>query len=58
VIVAAELLQIYSDGGLGMNYWKYCFPAYILGSAGAMAIYFASAYVYVPSLSPQTTYKY
>ena len=28
VIIAAEILQIYSDGGHGMNYWKYCFPAF------------------------------
>ena len=43
MIIIAEILQVYSDGGLGMNYWKYCFPAYILGSAGAAITYFASA---------------
>lgn len=42
-IIAGELLQIYSDGGHGMDYWKYCFPGFILGSTGAMLTYFASA---------------
>jgi hypothetical protein len=27
VIIVAEILQIFSDGGAGMDYWKYCFPA-------------------------------
>jgi len=58
VIIAAEILQIYSDGGHGKNYWRYCFPPFsessmlgasklaltpVLGSAGAMITYFASA---------------
>jgi hypothetical protein len=58
VIIAAEILQIYSDGGHGKDYWRYCFPALsessmlgasklaltpVLGSAGAMIAYFASA---------------
>jgi hypothetical protein len=43
LIIVAEVLQIYSDGGLHMDYWKYCFPAFILGSAGAMMSYFAAA---------------
>nr|XP_019013488.1 efflux protein EncT [Kwoniella pini CBS 10737]OCF52269.1 efflux protein EncT [Kwoniella pini CBS 10737] len=43
LIIAAELLQVFSDGGAGKDYWKYCFPAFILGSAGAVVTYFASA---------------
>ncbi|ORX36582.1 major facilitator superfamily domain-containing protein [Kockovaella imperatae] len=43
LIIIAEILQVYSDGGRGMNYWRYCFPAFIIGSAGAMITYFASA---------------
>lgn len=43
MIIAAELLQIYSDGGHGYDYWRYLFPAYLLGSSGATLIYFASA---------------
>lgn len=30
-MIVAEILQVYSDGGRGMNYWKYCFPAFLLG---------------------------
>lgn len=40
---------MYSDGGKGMNYWKFCFPAFILGSAGALLSYFASGYAVSPS---------
>jgi hypothetical protein len=43
VIIAAELLQIFSDGGAGKDYWRYCFPAFVLGSAGAVTTFFASA---------------
>ncbi|KAK8869869.1 hypothetical protein IAR55_000437 [Kwoniella newhampshirensis] len=43
LIMVAEILQIYSDGGHGKDYWKYCFPAFILGSAGAVMCYFAAA---------------
>ncbi len=43
VLIAAELLQIYSNGGAGTDYWRYCFPAFILGSAGAIITYFASS---------------
>ncbi|WVW83145.1 hypothetical protein I302_105163 [Kwoniella bestiolae CBS 10118] len=43
LIIVAELLQVFSDGGAGKDYWKYCFPAFILGSAGAVVTYFASA---------------
>lgn len=41
--MVAEILQIYSYGGQGYDYWRYLFPAYVLGSAGAMLCYFASA---------------
>ncbi|WVF72255.1 hypothetical protein IAT40_007067 [Kwoniella sp. CBS 6097] len=43
LIIVAELLQVFSDGGAGKDYWRFCFPAYILGSAGAVITFFASA---------------
>ncbi|KAL0250339.1 hypothetical protein I308_102512 [Cryptococcus tetragattii IND107] len=43
LIIAAELLQIFSDGGHGNDYWRYCFPAFILGSAGAILTYFCTS---------------
>ncbi|OCF36546.1 efflux protein EncT [Kwoniella heveanensis CBS 569] len=43
LIIAAELLQVFSNGGAGKDYWRFCFPAYIIGSAGAVITYFASA---------------
>ncbi|WVQ78052.1 hypothetical protein IAT38_000133 [Cryptococcus sp. DSM 104549] len=43
LIIAAELLQVFSDGGHGSDYWRYCFPAFVLGSAGAVLTFFASA---------------
>jgi hypothetical protein len=42
VIIGAYNLLIFSDGGLGVNYWKFCLPAFSIGSAGAMIAYFAS----------------
>jgi hypothetical protein len=50
-MIAAELLMIYSYGGQGYDYWRYVFPAFVLGSAGAMITYFGSAIsvlVYAP----------
>ncbi|WVQ78053.1 hypothetical protein IAT38_000134 [Cryptococcus sp. DSM 104549] len=41
--IVGELLQVFSDGGGGSNYWRYCFPAFIIGSAGAFLTFFASA---------------
>ncbi|WVR05124.1 hypothetical protein IAU60_002136 [Kwoniella sp. DSM 27419] len=43
LIIVAEILMIFSDGGSGKNYWKYCFPAYLLGSSGAVIAFYASA---------------
>lgn len=43
LIIVAEILQVYSYGGQGYDYWRYCFPAFVLGSAGAMICYFGSA---------------
>ncbi|WVQ71581.1 hypothetical protein IAR50_001121 [Cryptococcus sp. DSM 104548] len=43
LIIAAELLQIFSNGGHGKDYWAFCFPAYILGSAGAILTYFCTS---------------
>jgi hypothetical protein len=41
-MLVSEVLQVYSDGGLGNDYWKYSFPAFIIGSFGAMLVLFAS----------------
>lgn len=49
VMIGAYILLIFSDGGLGLNYWKFCLPAFSIGSAGAMIAYFASR-----SVSPLT----
>ena len=43
LIMVAEVLQIYSGGGNGYDYWRFCFPAYILGSVGAVICFMASA---------------
>ncbi|TYJ57150.1 hypothetical protein B9479_002064 [Cryptococcus floricola] len=43
LIIAAELLQIFSNGGHGKDYWRFCFPAYILGSAGAILAYLCTS---------------
>lgn len=42
LIMAAEVLMYFSDGGTGKNYWKFCFPAFVMGSAGAICMYMAS----------------
>ncbi|WWC89219.1 uncharacterized protein L201_004137 [Kwoniella dendrophila CBS 6074] len=41
LIIGAEVLQIFSEGGNGSDYWKFCFPSFIIGSFGAMLIYVA-----------------
>lgn len=43
VVIIAEILQVFSNGGHGTDYWRYCFPAFVLGSAGAVMTFFASA---------------
>ncbi|ODO11534.1 hypothetical protein I350_00314 [Cryptococcus amylolentus CBS 6273] len=43
LIIAAEILQIFSNGGHGKDYWRFCFPAYILGSAGAILSYLCTS---------------
>ncbi|ODO03412.1 efflux protein EncT [Cryptococcus wingfieldii CBS 7118] len=43
LIIIAEILFIFSDGGHGMDYWRYLFPAFVLGSVGAVMSFFASA---------------
>ncbi|KAL8283968.1 hypothetical protein RQP46_005081 [Phenoliferia psychrophenolica] len=53
LIMIAEVLQVYSDGGSGMNYWKFCFPAFILGSAGAIMSIFASSINLIQSCPPE-----
>ena len=41
-MIVAEILQIYSDGGHGKDYWRYCFPAFLIGSVGAILLFVAS----------------
>ncbi|WRT67097.1 uncharacterized protein IL334_004063 [Kwoniella shivajii] len=43
LIVVAEILQVFSNGGTGKDYWRFCFPAFVLGSGGAVLTYMASA---------------
>ncbi|ODN84729.1 hypothetical protein L202_00613 [Cryptococcus amylolentus CBS 6039] len=43
LIIGAEILQIFSNGGHGLDYWKFCFPAFILGSAGAILCYICTS---------------
>ncbi|EIW70400.1 hypothetical protein TREMEDRAFT_28441 [Tremella mesenterica DSM 1558] len=43
LIIIAEILQSQSNGGLGNDYWRFCFPAFVIGSAGAILLFFASA---------------
>ncbi|OWZ65584.1 hypothetical protein AYX15_02930 [Cryptococcus neoformans] len=43
LVIIAEILQVFSNGGHGTDYWRYCFPAFVLGSAGAVMTFFASA---------------
>jgi hypothetical protein len=31
-VAPALILMIFSDGGRGMDYWKYCFPSFVIGS--------------------------
>ena len=43
-MIVAEILQVYSNGGDGhKDYWRFCFPAYIIGSAAAIITFFASS---------------
>ncbi|KAL1411547.1 hypothetical protein Q8F55_002509 [Vanrija albida] len=42
LVMTSEVLMYYSDGGSGMNYWKYCFPAFVIGSVGAISVFMAS----------------
>ncbi|WVQ71582.1 hypothetical protein IAR50_001122 [Cryptococcus sp. DSM 104548] len=53
LIVAAELLQIFSNGGHGTDYWRYCFPAFVLGSAGALTAYVCTSVTLVTYCPPE-----
>lgn len=47
----SEVLQVYSHGGAGWDYWRWVFPAGVIGSTGAMIVYFGSVIsilVYAP----------
>ncbi|WVQ71602.1 hypothetical protein IAR50_001142 [Cryptococcus sp. DSM 104548] len=43
LIIIAEILFIFSNGGQGMDYWRYVFPASVIGSVGGVFAFFASA---------------
>ena len=58
VIIGAYILLIFSNGGLGVNYWKFCLPAFSIGSAGAMIAYFASRSVVYFESRATTDYRY
>lgn len=53
VVVAAEVLQIESNGGQGKDYWRFLFPAFIIGSAGSMILMFASSVNFVQMCPPE-----
>ncbi|WVQ88920.1 hypothetical protein IAS59_002662 [Cryptococcus gattii] len=53
LVVAAEVLQIKSDGGQGKDYWRFLFPAFIIGSAGSMVLMFASSVNFVQMCPPE-----
>ncbi|KIR55690.1 efflux protein EncT [Cryptococcus gattii Ru294] len=53
LVVAAEVLQIKSDGGHGKDYWRFLFPAFIIGSAGSMVLMFASSVNFVQMCPPE-----
>lgn len=53
VIIVAEILQIYSDGGAGMDYWRYCFPAFVVGASGAVMVFYGSAINVVTYAPPE-----
>lgn len=57
LIAGAEILQNYSGIGKGNNYWTRRLPGagYILGSAGAISIYLASAINLVTICPPETS---
>jgi hypothetical protein len=42
-MIVAEILQVFSDGGVGKGYWRYDFPAFLLGSAGAVLAFMAAS---------------
>lgn len=53
LVVAAEVLQIKSNGGHGKDYWRFLFPAFIIGSAGSMILMFASSVNFVQMCPPE-----
>ncbi|KAL7421600.1 hypothetical protein Q5752_003369 [Cryptotrichosporon argae] len=54
LMAVAQILQYFSDGGSGKNYWKYCFPAFIIGSGGAIAAYLTSAIAIITYCPPES----
>lgn len=54
LVVAAEVLQIKSNGGgHGKDYWRFLFPAFVIGSAGSMILTFASSVNFVQMCPPE-----
>ncbi|KAK4693046.1 hypothetical protein P7C70_g9008, partial [Phenoliferia sp. Uapishka_3] len=52
-IMIAEILVYFSNGGVGMDYWKFVFPGFLLGSAGAILTYFGSAINVIQNCPPE-----
>lgn len=44
---AMYLLIIFNDGKLGSDYWRWLFPAFLIGSGAAMISFLATKYVYL-----------
>ncbi|WWC62078.1 uncharacterized protein I303_104668 [Kwoniella dejecticola CBS 10117] len=47
------ILMIFSDGGEGNKYWRFCFPAFLLGSFGAMIVHYTTAISIVTYCPPE-----
>ncbi|ORY32785.1 major facilitator superfamily domain-containing protein [Naematelia encephala] len=43
MIIVADILLVYSNGGRGMDYWRFIFPSHLLGSCGAVLAYFGAS---------------
>ncbi|KAK4703392.1 hypothetical protein P7C70_g2833, partial [Phenoliferia sp. Uapishka_3] len=53
LIMIAEILVYFSEGGVGKDYWKFVFPGFLLGSAGAILAYFGSAINVIQNCPPE-----
>ncbi|KAK4687340.1 hypothetical protein P7C73_g2775, partial [Tremellales sp. Uapishka_1] len=53
LIIIGEILQVLSNGGHGKDYWKFVFPGFIVGSAGAILSFFAASINLITSCPPE-----